>query len=314
MRFVAPFPVLAAMLICTTAYGVLAQSSATNQIASDRPLPDVATLMHEVEEHQRDSEAIQKNYLYHEDASREDEHGRQVEHHEFDVFWLNGVQIHKLTRKDGRDLTDNEKKKEDERIDKEIEKAKERKRKAAENGQQTDSHGHEEITVSRFLSLGSFTNPRREQHEGRDTIVVDYIGDPKAKTRNRTEDVIRNLAGTIWVDEQDRSIVRLEGHFINSYKIGGGLMMSIKKDTSFTVQQKKINNEVWLPAQVTGQGAARVLLFVSFNGRIRVTDSDYRKFKASSTILPGLATVQEEPPAAGQPPQTMPPASPEPPR
>jgi hypothetical protein len=300
------------MVIFATTTTVQAQE--TNQTSSDRPLPDIPTLMHEVEAHQRASEAIQKNYLYHEDARREDEKGKQEEHREFDVFWLNGVQIHKLTRKDGRDLTEDEKKKEDERIDKEIEKVKERKRKAAEKELQTDSRGHEEITVSRFLSLGSFTNPRRVQIDGRDTIAIDYTGDPKAKTRNRFEDVIRNLAGTLWVDEQDRSIARLEGHFINNFKIGGGLVMNIKKDTNFTVQQKKINSEVWLPAQVTGQGAARVLLFVSFNGKVRVTDSDYRKFKTTSTILPGLATVQEDSPSPDQPVQTNPPASQDSPR
>lgn len=253
--------------------------------------------MHEVEQHQRASEAIQKDYLYHEDMRQEQDNGKKLEQREYDVFWLNGVQIHKLTRKDGRDLSADEQKKENERIDKEVEKAKERKRKAEERGEQTDSHGHEEITVSRFLLLGKFTNPRRVLIDGRDTIAVDYIGDPKAKTRNRFEDVIRNLAGTIWIDEQDRTISRLEGHFVNSYKIGGGLVMNIRKDTNFTMQQKKINGEVWLPSQITGQGAARVLLFVSFNGSIHATNSDYRKFKTTSTILPGVATVNENSPA-----------------
>ncbi len=35
------------------------------------------------------------------------------------------------------------------------------------------------------------------------------------------------------------------------------------------------------------------MLFFSFNGNIRVVDSDYRKFKATSTILPGMSTVEE---------------------
>ena len=260
--------------------------------ATNRPLPDIPTLMHEVEQHQRASEAIQKDYLYHEVAT-EQENGKKTETREYDVFWLNGVEVHKLTRKDGRDLTADEQKKENERIDKEVAKAKERKARADSKGEETDSHGHEEITVSRFLSLGSFTNPRRVQLDGRDTIAVDYTGDPKAKTRNRTEDAIRNLAGTIWVDEQDRSISRLEGHFVNNFKIGAGLVINVKKDTSFLFEQRKINGEVWLPARIEGQGAARVMLFVNFNGSVRVTNSDYRKFKATSTILPGVATVND---------------------
>jgi hypothetical protein len=268
--------------------------------AADRPLPDIPTLMHEVEQHQRASEAIQKDYLYHE-VSTEQENGKTTETREYDVFWLNGVVVHKLTRKDGRDLTADEQKKENERIDKEVAKAKERKAKAEAKGEETDPNGHEEITVSRFLSLGSFTNPRRVQLDGRDTIEVDYTGDPKAKTRNRTEDAIRNLAGTIWVDEQDRSISRLEGHFVNNFKIGAGLLINVKKDTSFLFEQKKINSEVWLPSRIEGQGAARVMLFVSFNGSVRVANSDYRKFKATSTILPGVATVNDPSATEGAP-------------
>jgi hypothetical protein len=313
MNFVAPRRALAALVICVAFQSLPARTQAPSAAASsvERPLPDITTLMHEVEEHQRASETIQKDYLYHEDAKQQDGKGKTVERQEYDVFWLNGVEIHKLTRKDGRDLSADEQKKEDERIDKEVAKVKERKRKAEEKGQQTDSHGHEEVTVSRFLSLGSFTNPRRVQIDGRDTIAIDYTGDPKAKTRNRFEDVIRNLAGTIWVDEQDRAISRLEGHFINNFKIGGGLVMNIKKDTSFTMQQKKINDEVWLPAQVTGRGAARVLLFVSFNGSIDVTNSNYRKFKTSATILPGVATVDEKAPAeVTHPDEASPPSAP----
>lgn len=262
------------------------------QPAADRPLPDIPTLMHEVEQHQRASEAIQKDYLYHA-VSTAQENGKKTETREYDVFWLNGVEVHKLTRKDGRDLTADEQKKESDHVDKEVAKAKERKSKAEAKGQETDPTGHEEITVSRFLALGSFTNPRRAQLDGRDTIVVDYTGDPKAKTRNRAEDVIRNLAGTIWVDEQDRSISRLEGHFVNNFKIGAGLVINIKKDTNFLFVQRKINGEVWLPSRIEGQGAARVMLFVNFNGSVRVTNSDYRKFKATSTILPGVATVND---------------------
>ena len=265
--------------------------------AMDRPLPDIPALMHEVETHQKASEAIQKDYLYHEMATAEQSDGqggvKKTETKEYDVFWLSGVQVQKLVKKDGKELSAEEQKKESERIDKAVAKAKERRSKAEAKGQETDSHGHEEITVSRFLELGSFTNPRRVKVNGRDTIAVDYAGDPKAKTRNRAEEVIRDLVGTIWVDEEDRSISRIEGRFLRAFKIGAGLVVNIKQDTSFAMEQRKVNNEVWLPARVDGRGAARAMLFFSFNGSIRVVDSDYRKFKATSTILPAMSTPEE---------------------
>jgi hypothetical protein len=281
--------------------------AATVDTALERPLPDIPTLMHEVEAHQKASETIQKDYLYHEIATAEenDGHGRvkKTEIKEFDVFWLNGVEVQKLVKKDGKELNADEKKKESDRIDKEVAKARERRNKADTKSEETDSHGHEEVTVSRFLELGRFSNPRRVNINGRDTIAVDYEGDPKAKTRNRFEDVIRDLAGTIWVDEEDRSISRIEGRFLRPFKIGGGLVVNIKQDTNFAMEQRKINDEVWLPARVDGKGAARAMLFFSFNGNIRVVNSDYRKFKATSTILPGMSTVTEPGDSSGVAPQ-----------
>jgi hypothetical protein len=279
--------------------GTIDKATVVPDSAVEKPLPDIAELMHEVEAHQKASEAVQKDYLYHEVAvaQENDGHGgvKKTETNEYDVFWLNGVEVQKLVRKDGKELTADEQKKESERIDKEVAKARERRSKADAKGQETDSQGHEEVTVSRFLELGKFTNPRRVKVNGRDTIAVDYEGDPKAKTRNRFEDVIRDLAGTIWVDEEDRTISRIEGRFLRPFKVGGGLVVNIKQDTSFAMEQRKINDEVWLPSRIDGKGAARALLFISFNGSIQVVDSDYRKFKATSTILPGLSTVQEGP-------------------
>lgn len=285
------FPIFSIALIAITLSG----QTLSPTTEPDRILPDISELMHEVEEHQRASEHIQKDYIYHEVVQQQRSDGKKAVTHEYDVFWLNGVEVQKLTRKDGKDLTAEEQRKENERIDKEVAKARERKAKAETKGVETDSHGNEEITVSRFLELGNFTNPRRVVRSGRETIAIDYAGNPKAKTRNRMEDVIRDLSGTLWIDEQDRTITHLEGHFSNSFKVGAGIVMSIKKGTSFSMDQIKINNEVWLPSHVEGHGGARVMLFVSFDGSILVTNSDYRKFKATSTILPGLSTVKESP-------------------
>ncbi len=259
-------------------------------------MPDVAVLMHEVEDRQREAEAKEKEYLYREAERVEtlDGHGgvKKTESREYDVFWLDGVVVRKLVKEDGKELSAEGQKKESERIDKEVAKAKERKERATAKGQVTDANGHEEITVSRMLELGRFTNPRRQVVNGRETILVDFTGDPKAKTRNPAESAIHEMGGTVWVDEQDRAIQHLEGRFLNNFKIGGGLLVSVKKDTSFVLTQVKVNDEVWLPQDGEIDGQARLLLLFSVNGRFRIHDSDYRKFKATATILPGYVEAK----------------------
>ena len=258
--------------------------------AIDRPLPNIALLMLDVEARQREAEKVEKDYIFHSVATGQevDGHGavKKTEVDEYDVFWIDGVPVRKLVKKDGKPLTDKEAQKESERIDKEAAKAKERREKEDAKGKASDPRGNDEVTVSRLLELGNFTNPRRIQLSGRDTIVVDYSGDPNAKTRNSFESVIRDMTGTVWVDEADKAIAKLQGQFMNNFKIGGGLLVSIQKGTSFSMEQARVNGEVWLPARVEGHGEARAFLFFKFDGNLTVVDSDYRKFKTSSTILP----------------------------
>jgi hypothetical protein len=269
---------------------VPAASNAIPENPQTRPLPDIPSLMRAVEANQRAAEVIEKDYLYHstETVEQIDGHGgvKKTESKEYDVFWVNGVPVRRLIKKDGKELDAEDLKKENDRIDRVAAKARERRDKADAEGKETDARGHDEVTVSRILELGDFANPRRLVLDGRDTIAVDYAGNPKAKTRNRGEEVIRDIQGTVWVDEKDRVLCRAEGHFLNSFKIGGGLIANIQKGTSFSLEMKKVNDEVWLPAVATGHGSLRVLLFLSFNGEGRIVTSDYRKFKATSTIVP----------------------------
>lgn len=252
-------------------------------------------MMRDVEANQRKAETVEKDYIYHSIETEVEKNGngqaKKTTVSEFDHFWVNGVPVRRLVRKNGKDLSAEELAREDERIDKEAEKAREHREQEDAKGRETDARGEDEITLSRLLELGAFSNARRVQLGGRDTIAVDYAGDPKAKTRNRAEEVIRDIAGTAWVDEQDHVLVRVEGHFTNSFKIGAGLVMNIQKDTRFEMQQTKVNDEVWLPASFAGEGAARALLFFSFNGSIRAVQSDYRKFRTTSTILPGATAI-----------------------
>jgi hypothetical protein len=273
----------------------LAQDSATTPTA--KPLPDIPTLMREVEANQRRAEAVEKDYIYHSVTTEQqlDAHAavKKTQIIEADNFWLDGVPVTRVVKKDGRPLSPEDLAKEDRKNDEQAAKASERRSRAEASGKETDPRGEDEVTVSRLLELGAFTNPRRVQINGRDTIAVDFAGDSKAKTRNRLEGMIRDLAGTAWIDEQDHMLVRVEGRFVDTFKVGAGLVANIHKGTHFTARMTKINDEVWLPAAIDAEGAARVLLFWSFDGRLEVRYSDYRKFRATSTVLP-MGTPEQD--------------------
>jgi hypothetical protein len=269
-----------------------------------KPLPDIPELMRAVEKQQRAAESTEKEYMFRESTRAEEfdgkGHVKKLVVREYEVFWIEGVNVQRLVKKDGNPLSPDEQKKENERVDKLVAKAKERRENADAKGVETDSQGHEEVTVSRLLELGSFTGARRVTLDGRDTIAVDFTGDPKAKTRNRAESFLRDVAGTVWVDEQDRSIAKLDAHVENDFKIGGGLIADLRKGSTAIYRAQRVNGEVWLPSSIEAHGHARVMLFSGFDGNVEVKFGDYRRFKATSTILPGSPEVAPDQPAPGQ--------------
>ena len=253
------------------------------------PLPPIRELLLDVERNEKAAEATRKDYTYHVHLEEQDLGGKgnvkKTTVTDSESITFDGVRIDRVVARNGKSLTAEESQKESERIDKEVARAKSRSEKHEARGQESDSRGDVILPASRILELGTFSNPRRVDLDGRPTIAADYAGDPSVKAHNPLEGIVRDLVGTVWIDEKDRVLVRGEGHFLNDFKIGGGLVLNIHKGLSFDFRTAKINGEVWLPASVDGQGSARILLLDHVNGRFRFVTSDYRKFRASSTII-----------------------------
>ncbi|MGB6868805.1 MAG: hypothetical protein WBD93_04265, partial [Acidobacteriaceae bacterium] len=80
------------------------------------PLPDVPTLIQQVLAHQRQMEAVQENYTFHEtDLTHElnkDGSVKKTESEEYEVFFVNTHPVRQLIRKDGKDLNPDQQKKE----------------------------------------------------------------------------------------------------------------------------------------------------------------------------------------------------------
>jgi hypothetical protein len=311
-------PALLIAVVCAANLLAQAQQSSAptagtsvQDAASTRPLPPTRELLLDVERNQIAAEAARADYTYHVHMEQQDLDGKgnpkKTTTTDSESVTIDGVRVDRVVARDGKPLTPDEAKKEDERIDKEVAKDKERKQKELNKGKDTNSRGDDIITLSRILELGTFSNPRRVDFNGRPTILLDYAGDPNAKTRNSAEGVIRDLVGQVWIDEQDRVLTRGQGSFLNDFKVGGGLVLSIHKGLTFDFRAAKFHDEVWLPSSIDAQGSARILLFDGVHGRFKLVTSDYRKFRTTSKFVSATGT-DAQPPAdpAAKPPQTAP--------
>jgi len=277
IRLIAPATLLIAFLHCS------AQTPASSPAA---PIPDVPTLMKQVEDHQHQLDKTRENYTYREIMVTHtlDKNGnvKKTESEEDEVFFVNGHEIDRTVKKDGKELSPGEQKKEQDRVMKEVEKAQK-----TPPGQSLDKN---EVSVSRLLAIMKVSNPRREMLDGRSTLTFDFAGDPHAHTHGMAEDASKKLSGTIWIDEQDREVRRMIAHFDDNFHLGFGLF-SVGKGSNFTFDQKLVNNELWLPADAQAHIIAHAIGIIGFHANVSVTDDQYQVFHAEARQQPGAKVV-----------------------
>jgi len=250
-----------------------------------RPLPDIKRLLSDVQDNQKQLEGVVDQYSCTEnEEERELDKNGQVKKttvKEYMDFYLGGELVRREVKKDGKPLTTDEQKKEDGRIEKRI-RDYDKKKSEGEDA----SKKKERIDVSTFLRSSDFTHPRWEQFRAHEVIVFDFAPNPAYKPRNKTEDLLHKLVGTLWVDDQDHQVVRLEAHLSDSFKLAGGLLASIRKGSSLVMEQAKTNGEVWLPSYVDAHFSARLLLLSSALGDYTSKFSDYKKFRVETVTGP----------------------------
>jgi hypothetical protein len=235
-------------------------------------------ILRRVQDHQKQVEKLREDYTYQTVQTRQQIDGdgkvKSSESEEREKFFVNGHMIGRLVKKDGRPLSAEDQKKEDERVKDLVEKAQ-----VTPPGERLEGQS---ITVSRVLELVDLRNPRRETYHARPTIVFDFVGRKDAKTHGMMEDVSKKLQGTVWIDEADLQVARLEVTVADTFRIGGGLLASVQKGSTFRFEQAPVDRGLWLPVGSEANLQAKVLLFKNLRERIVERDFGFKCFKVQT--------------------------------
>ena len=209
----------------------------------------------------------------------------------YEVFPVaNREPIMKLISEDGVTLSAERAAKESKRVTEEFEKAErerpkmeekvarrraERNKKRAGKGEAGES---EDPEISQFLKVCEFVSPRREMFAGREAIVFDFRPRAGFKPSNRSETLISKLVGVAWIDPIDKQVIRLEARLAESFKMGGGLVLSLKPGAGLVMEQTRMAEGVWLPRLAQVNLSAKVFLFRGIDINKTIEWSDYRHF------------------------------------
>jgi hypothetical protein len=258
-------------------------------------LPDLKALFQEIDANQKAIDKLKENYAgtrsEEETEYENDGKVKKTDLKEYTFFYLNGEEVSTLVKKDGKPLSADEQKKENEKTQKEIENLQKRETKKEAKEEKAKEEGKEDkdsadVDIEVFLRASQFVNPRRERFRGQDVLVFDFEPNPEFKAHKLVEKVVQKLAGVIWIDEKAHDVARLEAYFTGDMKFAGGLLANLQKGTSFIFEQAYLNNEVWLPTYAEAHVGVRVFLVKGFKVNAVTRYSDYKRFNVET-----LATV-----------------------
>ena len=258
---------------------------------SNEPLPDIPTLLKEIQANQDKIDEILENYTFTQtNIKRElgkDGILRDKESETFQRTFYKGYRINRQIAKNGKPLSADEQAKEDKEAQKkvaEIEKeiAKKEARTIKQNINGTPSEDSQRPSIADILRASNLINPRRERFRGRDVIVFDFEPNPNYNFKNAKDflKLFGKTAGVMWIDLQDKQVARLEAFLADNYKIGGGLVANLQKGASFTLENERINNEIWLPSLSEINLSVKVFLIKGISLNQLVKYSDYQKFNS----------------------------------
>jgi hypothetical protein len=277
------------LMLCSTILVAQEIQSPPHSPANEPPMPDLKSLLDRAKANSDKWSELSKSYTCKQVVVEDDidSKGNKKGTHsdEYQVFFVNKVELHQHLAHDGKPLTDADAKKEQERIDKEIAEIKSNTLKKKGGG-----------IVFHFSSLLKVTNvsqPMRVMFNGRPTIHFDFSGNSSAKADGIAEDALKLLDGSVWIDEQDAAPVRFEGHLKENFHVAGGLLVNVKSGSHIVWEYKHVNNEVWFTSHLAVHGDGRILLFKGFDFNSDITFSDYRKMKTTVTLEPGSQVIDD---------------------
>jgi len=277
-------------------------------IKSQVKLPDLKALFKEIDDNQKAIDKIKENYAGSQSEEETEFEGdgrvKKRESNDYTFFYLNGEEVTTRVKKDGKLLSAEEQKKENEKTQKRIAELQKRETKKEAKAEKAKEEGKsdekDEPGIEIFLRACQFVNPRRERFRGQDVLVFDFEPNPEFEAHKMVEKIAEKLAGVVWIDEKAHDVARLEAYFTGDMKIAGGLLANLEKGTSFVFEQAIVNNEVWLPTYMEAHVGVRFLLVKGIKASVVTRYWDYKKFNVEtlSTIAKPKGTdAPAEPPA-----------------
>ena len=282
------------------------EETAANQISSTPDLiPDargnlsqqqMQQLFRVVAEKDIENDKKLRDYTY---IERDEDHKldgkgnvKSTESETFEIIEVYGKQVRRKIAKNDQPLSAKEAAKEEEKIQKAIDKRKNESDADREKHEKQEAKEQEEGRkwVREISDAYNFRLVGSEQIEGRDNWVIEGEPRPGFRPQLKYANYLPDFHGRVWIDKQDLQLTKMDVECINT--VSWGLFVArVHKGSRLIVEQTRVNDEVWLPKHEAVKLNVRVALLKNFNVDEDDTYRDYKKFRASARIV-GMQEVK----------------------
>jgi hypothetical protein len=259
----------------------------------------IRELIRQTAEKDMENDKRQRDYTF---IQREEQHKldgkgqvKSTETKTSEVMELYGEPVERLVAKDDKPLSNKDAKKEEDKIQKVIEKRKnesEEDRKKREEKEEKD-RVEERQFVREVADAYNFQLAGIESLAGRDTYVIDGEPRPGYQAHLKEAKMLPKFRFRAWIDKDESQWKKLDIQCIDTVSVGL-FLARIHKGSRMVIEQTRVNDEVWLPQHIAVKVDVRVALVKNFNVEDDITFRDYKKFRAATKILP-VGEVQEPP-------------------
>jgi hypothetical protein len=247
------------------------------------PLPDARAFLAEVRERLHTDDFLLDQYTFTEKQTERHLDGNgnvtKVTSASYEVYPSAepGHTYRKLVERDGKALPVDDLAKEDRK-----QQEKEAKAAARSPEVQAERRRKEAEAVEELFRLYDIRIVGREAVDGRDAILATFAPRPGIDTATRASRILKKFSGRAWIDEKDCQLVRVEAELTDDLSFGFGILAKLKKGARAELQRRKVNDEIWLPAEARFVGYARLFLVKGLNIDTLSEYSDYKKFTVAT--------------------------------
>jgi hypothetical protein len=129
---------------------------------------------------------------------------------------------------------------------------------------------------------------------GLELVRVKFHPNQNYEPPTRIEQVLTGMEGTVLVDPKSARFARIDGHLVRDVGFGWGILGHLDKGGQFQAEQAEYAPGVWTPSSMSWRFTGKLLFFKKLNVKSEELFRDFRAVSANVTFAQGVEMLKKE--------------------